>query len=803
MNMRQADQQRVLKVNRFAAFSAFFALIAALATPLSAQAADRTVSCTTGSFTVAQEGDEVITKDASSCSGSIVIPSDVTYIGIAFQNNRNINSIEIGSAVTRIGNYAFANSSNLRTVTFAANSHLTEIGEYAFDGADVRSLSIPSSVTMIREAAFTHNSNLTSLTFEAGSQVQQINRSAFFGADIRSILIPNTVTYIGNEAFRYNYHLGSITFAANSQLTSIGEYAFEGAPESFVALPANLQSVNRLTFGANIHLVVPSNHQFFSVEDGVLFNADKTELVSYPGWKLGASYTIPSTVTTLAPFAFENTQLTSVNIPASVSIVGNYAFYRSRNLATATIAAGSNICVFGYGVFNGTLVTSLNWPTTLSRSGYRFLGWSNTDGGALINNPAESALADAPVYAVWQSLTHSVNYDSNFGSAVPAGSFVDGGSVTAPVAPTRDGYTFAGWSVTLGGSAITFPYTPAEAADITLFALWTEGVVPAQVSVSVGATPTSRVASIPAGNTAASIPATTELPRVSLNFAASNSSATVTVTPIANPAASSATPFAMTSLTKIVDIQVNGITGPVTVCLDGAASNQVFHFTVGAWSALSQLTFVNGQVCGVTESFSPFAAADMAQQSAYAGPKITGRLNKIAPTAGGSDFTITGDLLSHVTSVNLEGKPLTIVSKSDSQIVVRTPAHGAGLVDLELKSASVSLIFKDALVYQAPVQIRLPLVSPKAFRVSSPVTGKLSEQQRRELVTLVSSAQPGSVLTCGAEYSSEVGAKAAKAAAASACAIAKQSNKLISTRVSVPVLVKSKSALKVLLSLNN
>lgn len=143
------------------------------------------------------------------------------------------------------------------------------------------------------------------------------------------------------------------------------------------------------------------------------------------------------------------------------------------------------------------------------------------------------------------------------------------------------------------------------------------------------------------------------------------------------------------------------------------------------------------------------------------------------------------------------------MSISDSQIVVKTPAHAAGLVDLILKSDTVLLTFQDAFAYQSPVEIQVPVMSAKTFNVANSVAGMLSAQQRRELASLVSSAQSGSVLTCGAAYSSKTGAKAAKAAAASACAAAKQANPLIATRVSVPVLVKTNSALKVLLSLKN
>lgn len=848
ISLKRVSPLNKISRTKVATLSALFALIAALATPMQANATERSIDCLTagqptGSFTVAQVGDEITVTNATSCSGAIVIPSDVTYIGIAFQNKTNITSIEIGSGVRTIAGSAFANCSGLRAVTFAANSNLSQIGDYAFERADIRSLTIPASVTLMREAAFIRNANLSTVTFETGAQIQEIGRRVFFGTDLTSISIPASVTRIGHEAFKDNYHLGSITFEPNSQLTSIGEYAFEGSPESVVTLPASLRSTDRLTFGANIRLSVPNGHQYLSLEDDVLFNADKTELVFYPGWKTGTSYSIPSTVTTISPFAFESSRLTSVNVPASVSTVSNYAFYRSSSLATVTFGSGSNLATYGEGVLTGTAVTSLVWPTSPTRSGYRFLGWSNADGGSLIDSPTASALAGQRVYAVWQSLTHAVNFDSNSGSAVSASTFVEGASINAPVAPTRDGFTFTGWSATSGGSVITFPYSPSATTDITLFALWavvvapepeptptptpepeptptptpepeptptptptpepepTPTPTPTQVSVSVGSTPASRVATIPVGVTAAAIPATAELPRVSLSFAAVGASASATVAPIENPAPAVATPFAMTSTTKIVDIQVTGVTGPVTVCLDGAATNKVFHFTGGAWETLPQLTYVDGQVCGVTESFSPFAAAEAAQETTYAGPLISGRTPKVVSTEGGVEVAIAGERLASVTSVTLDGAIVPIVSKSDGQLVIKVPSHKAGVVDLVLKSDTVSMTFQDALEYKTPVASRIPVTTLTSMVVGS--AKSLTNSQRKAISSLVSSATPGAVLNCSATYVTKSDAKTAKSLALAACAQAKKANVNLVTRLGSLVQVKAKSTRKVLLSLTN
>jgi uncharacterized repeat protein (TIGR02543 family) len=69
-------------------------------------------------------------------------------------------------------------------------------------------------------------------------------------------------------------------------------------------------------------------------------------------------------------------------------------------------------------------------------------------------------------------LDHVVTFDSKNGSAVAASVFSSGGTVTQPTAPTRTGFTFAGWSATDGGSVVTFPYAPGVVTAITLYAKW-------------------------------------------------------------------------------------------------------------------------------------------------------------------------------------------------------------------------------------------------------------------------------------------------------------------------------------------
>jgi uncharacterized repeat protein (TIGR02543 family) len=124
----------------------------------------------------------------------------------------------------------------------------------------------------------------------------------------------------------------------------------------------------------------------------------------------------------------------------------------------------------------GSSATALT-TNTLTRPGYTFGGWTTSADGtgtAYADAASYPFTSSTTLYAKWNPVTYTVSYDTQGGSAVTPGSYTIGSSVTLPAAPTRSGFTFAGWfASSTGGTALGTSYSPPGTGNITLYAQWT------------------------------------------------------------------------------------------------------------------------------------------------------------------------------------------------------------------------------------------------------------------------------------------------------------------------------------------
>ena len=240
----------------------------------------------------------------------------------------------------------------------------------------------------------------------------------------------------------------------------------------------------------------------------------------------------------------------------------------------------------------------------------------------------------------------------------------------------------------------------------------------------------SQAAAIPARASSA-VFASPSIANATLSFITTSSTASATVTPVSvNPAPISATPFTITGSTKIVDIQVTGITGSVTVCLDGASTDHLYHYTgtPAAWVELGSRSYANGQVCGVTTSFSPFAAAapaalvaapvavpvpvpDPVQQS-----KITALSVATAIAGTPTPVEITGSFVEKIRAIQINGVALAAGSwtQSASSVAFTMPAKAAGTYQIQLFNGSAPVLKVQNFTFTTPIVVVAPTPTPTA-----------------------------------------------------------------------------------------
>ena len=263
-------------------------------------------------------------------------------------------SYNIPDSVTNIGEYAFADCKNLKSI-MVSNS-LTHIGEYAFSGCtNLTCVTIPNSVTSIGEYAFSSCKSLTSVIIPDG--VTRINESTFRECtSLKSIIIGNGVTVIDRYAFDNCTSLLSVVIP--DSVTSISDGAFfdcEGLKDVYYT--STEDEWNKITIGndnenltnATIHYNFepePSNKQTGSCGDNVTYSLDtETGVLTISGTGKMKDYSGED-----SPF-YQNSNIKSVIIENGVTSIGNLAFSSCNSLIEVSLP--SSIISLGVSAFSG------------------------------------------------------------------------------------------------------------------------------------------------------------------------------------------------------------------------------------------------------------------------------------------------------------------------------------------------------------------------------------------------------------------------------------------------------------------
>lgn len=297
--------------------------------------------------------------------GTLVIPEGITTIGReAFRKANGIKKIQFPSSLVSIESYAFSECSNLTEVVIPDG--VISIGDSAFRGcASLKKVVVPSSVVDLGNYAFISCfaleeadvacdigyrmfdgcGKLTNLTL--GNTVTAIGDYAFNGCDsLERVVLPSSLTNvgevpaIGREAFRDCKKLESVAFAENYNQITIGEWAFNGCINlSKVVFPSNLVNMDAVN---KVNCAI-----------GAYSFAGCTSLTELIGLEI---------LEGIGDYAFSNTGLTSIYIPATLSVFGASPFLGCK-LQSVELMDGNNTLMQQDGaIYDAAMTTLMLFP---------------------------------------------------------------------------------------------------------------------------------------------------------------------------------------------------------------------------------------------------------------------------------------------------------------------------------------------------------------------------------------------------------------------------------------------------------
>ena len=201
------------------------------------------------------------------------------------------------------------------------------------------------------------------------------------------------------------------------------------------------------------------------------------------------SYTLTDGTLTLTDG--EWTQTATYNDDETISISYNGLQMRMLRKITYTVTFESNggSAVADQNVLNGRTVAKPQADPTYA--GHKFLGWYADQA---FTTPyqfnAMPVTANTTLYACWaeysaDGIEYEISYDLGYEGAetIPSEKTADGKLYAAPTPAEREGYTFAGWWISMENKAdrLTYAFQPSSVngsdgtvftADTTLFAVW-------------------------------------------------------------------------------------------------------------------------------------------------------------------------------------------------------------------------------------------------------------------------------------------------------------------------------------------
>lgn len=244
---------------------------------------------------------------------------DIDVVGAANEETDPANFETRGSDNALVISRYNGSASVIDLTKIFAGKTIVSIEYSAFNSNyTLQKIIIPASVASIGTSAFYNCTSLTEVLFEAGE---------------------SALASLGERAFAYCNNLGSIEIPGG--VTALGAGAFFGC-----------ENLTKVTFGSG-------NPSLLTIGDSAFSNCGSLMEIE-----------LPSTLKSIGDFAFQETALTSIALPDSLTQIGKSTFLECRSLTSVSIGENSALRTIGENAF-GTCVAlpSISFPMSLTQIG--------------------------------------------------------------------------------------------------------------------------------------------------------------------------------------------------------------------------------------------------------------------------------------------------------------------------------------------------------------------------------------------------------------------------------------------------
>ncbi|KAL7719297.1 hypothetical protein QTN25_003663 [Entamoeba marina] len=239
--------------------------------------------------------------------------------------------------------------------------NITCLSEGLFYNSDISFVKLPTSLQSIGKCCFANCTSLSSI--EIPSRVTSIEEYCFKNCCyLQSINLPSTITTLSESLFNDCLSLSAITI--HSTLTQIADDCFKNCNKlKTVHIPHCSLFIPTVTY--SVAILLESN--MIHCKNIKLSNEEVKQMT-----------TIPNIVTHISKHCFKNSNITSIEIPSSVTLIEEGAFKHCKSLQTVTFNNNS-IFTIPKKMFLGCIsLQSINIPSTINQlESYCFAGCSS------------------------------------------------------------------------------------------------------------------------------------------------------------------------------------------------------------------------------------------------------------------------------------------------------------------------------------------------------------------------------------------------------------------------------------------